>query len=1076
MKISLFLLLLGLTTFSQAQEQTKTYTGKVGQIKDYNNTSYSKLVFDSASGYFADGNKVIVNKTLEFKGTGFNWNGGQQSSSFIFTGAVLGSGNFTKTGNNSAGLDFIFNGDLSAYTGNMDIMGAFTLSGVNDDLGSSRVGILQFGQGGMATGNLNQVTGTGSITSSGVIRYNYSNSATVANLISTQYLELRGIGSTSGTLTFTKLVQSDTTEQNNKTLILTQGQKAVFQAQVKNFDFVTLTGNSSATFNDVVTMGKEDNSTLSIEYGSAATLNKASLLKKVNVSGTLHLNASFSGLESGSLGGNGRINLGSFNATAATVKTSDLNSSFSGTLHLAGGKLIKSSSESSHILWNQGTLSSAGLNEGGTRGGLIDSSFQLGRGGTLLFNLDSTGTQDIGSFVINGLFSLQSSSDDGDLKKMTFGFNLTNPTHLEAGNYLLLSSTGFQGLVFGGKTADGRLLDANALNIDSSKLSVEGLTRTSTSRTVKDIFRGTGSNGFAVGQLFLSISETNLGLTWTGTGSNIWKVSRDGDGTNAWSDAGAGTHSFYNADNIVFDDSGVNKNIVIEGLVDPVAMLVNNSMGHDYTFSSQDSASGITGTQTKITKQGTGTLTLASENFHGGGLDLQGGRVVAKAQNALGSGALLLGASTSLEIQTSQATDHFILSNVRTGSGTLEKTGAGSLTLRGDSSRTGATLVKEGDLYLESISSGGTGDLNISAGATVHHNTGEEEHHMSNALLGKGAFHKEGTGTLRLHSSNDLFEGTFEVENGLFIAESNHSIGKAALNIGAQGMVVLAGNENLASSAKNHYNDGALIIHGKEDDSLVTLSNNISGNTGKILLIKGTLDGSHSNLGNQSEVEIQGGKIQNVTRSHATSPKATQLNLTPNDALTITTFDNVQDDNIVIKNWGDKNCIHLTNGTKITLSTDSASPASIQVNQSQVVDWATPESVAVGKVQLDASSEISFSGSLTLDLSSLEWNSEALDELNRTGRQRLAFKLVDLTAGGKILYDSNFEVLLNTLAGDIHYELVGTESEIKDHLAKTGVIYVHATKDLIPEPSTTTLSLLALTGLLLKRKRSRQTH
>ena len=96
------------------------------------------------------------------------------------------------------------------------------------------------------------------------------------------------------------------------------------------------------------------------------------------------------------------------------------------------------------------------------------------------------------------------------------------------------------------------------------------------------------------------MTSSTLSLTWKGASNNTWS------GAN-WD--GSTDNMFIDGDSVTFDDSGLNRNIVVgAGGVLVTDMLVNNSVGKEYSFS----GGGITGAS--ITKKGGGALSLSNDS------------------------------------------------------------------------------------------------------------------------------------------------------------------------------------------------------------------------------------------------------------------------------------------------------------------------------------------------------------------------------------------------------------------------------------------------------------------------------
>ena len=114
---------------------------------------------------------------------------------------------------------------------------------------------------------------------------------------------------------------------------------------------------------------------------------------------------------------------------------------------------------------------------------------------------------------------------------------------------------------------------------------------------------------------------------WKGVANRIWNT------TDAnWTDEGESC-TFRDNSQVVFDDNG-SGDVILEGNLVPFSVLVNNSINHDYSFTGDGKLAG--GMQ--LTKEGCGTLTISTENEYTGGTFINGGVVVVTNAKALGSG------------------------------------------------------------------------------------------------------------------------------------------------------------------------------------------------------------------------------------------------------------------------------------------------------------------------------------------------------------------------------------------------------------------------------------------------------
>lgn len=137
-----------------------------------------------------------------------------------------------------------------------------------------------------------------------------------------------------------------------------------------------------------------------------------------------------------------------------------------------------------------------------------------------------------------------------------------------------------------------------------------------------------------------------------------------------------------------------------------------------------------------VAKTGSGTFFLSGTNTHSGGTALQGGVLEITGSEALGSGALALSGGTlrpfatfsdnraittsgtsTIDVDSGNYASSLTLEGPVSGSGTIIKTGDGSMILLGDSSHSGAVDIQEGTVVLD----GSTGSqfLVASAGAVL---------------------------------------------------------------------------------------------------------------------------------------------------------------------------------------------------------------------------------------------------------------------------------------------------------------------------------------------------------------------
>ncbi|ENQ4876345.1 autotransporter outer membrane beta-barrel domain-containing protein [Salmonella enterica] len=218
-----------------------------------------------------------------------------------------------------------------------------------------------------------------------------------------------------------------------------------------------------------------------------------------------------------------------------------------------------------------------------------------------------------------------------------------------------------------------------------------------------------------------------------------------------------------------------------------------------------------------LTKTGAGTLILNAENTYTGGTTISGGTLVATNVEALGSGDVTDNAT--LELNTGGDFDNAI-----SGSGQVVKSGDDALTLSGNNSYTGGTLISDGTLVASNVEALGSGD--VTNDAVLELNTGGD---FDNAISGSGQVVKSGDETLTLSGANSYTGGT-TISGGTLVASNVEALGSGDVtdnatlemntggdftnNIGGTGSVVKSGDEALTLSGANSYTGTTTISGG----------------------------------------------------------------------------------------------------------------------------------------------------------------------------------------------------------------------------------------------------------------------
>ncbi|EOF8164383.1 autotransporter outer membrane beta-barrel domain-containing protein, partial [Salmonella enterica subsp. enterica serovar Tennessee] len=266
----------------------------------------------------------------------------------------------------------------------------------------------------------------------------------------------------------------------------------------------------------------------------------------------------------------------------------------------------------------------------------------------------------------------------------------------------------------------------------------------------------------------------------------------------------------YSGGTLISDGTLVASNVEALGTGDVTdnATLELNTGG---TFDNAISGSG------QVEKSGDGALTLSGANSYSGGTLISDGTLIAGRVDVLGSGDVTDNAT--LELNTGGTFDNAI-----SGSGQVVKSGDETLTLSGANSYTGGTLISSGTLVANDVNALGTGD--VTDNAVLELNTGGD---FDNAISGSGKVEKSGDGTLTLSGSNTYTGGT-TISGGTLVATSVEALGSGdvtdnavlELNTGGtfdnvisgSGQVVKSGDDALTLSGANTYTGGTTINGG----------------------------------------------------------------------------------------------------------------------------------------------------------------------------------------------------------------------------------------------------------------------
>ena len=430
-------------------------------------------------------------------------------------------------------------------------------------------------------------------------------------------------------------------------------------------------------------------------------------------------------------------------------------------------------------------------------------------------------------------------------------------------------------------------------------------------------------------------------------------------------------------------------------------------------------ATGAIGGTGALVKTGSGTMVLAVVNTYSGGTTINGGTLSIIA-NALGSGALTINAGT-LEIATGFSTTRAItLGNVAStfqvdpgqtyinttafgGTGSLTKTGAGTMVLGATEAYAGSTTVSAGTLQINASERIPNASALTISGGTLDLQTFSET--VGAVVLASGSITGTGTGTLT-GSSYDMRSGTVTA----ILA------GAAALTKTTSGTVTLSGINTYTGGST--ISAGTVVVNGAL--SLGAITGGLTLNAGTLEIGTGFTTGRTITIGNAAST-FQVDASQTYTVTSAIGGTGT-LNKTGAGTMTLTgantyTGATVISNGTLIAGNLTGSALGTTSGITVNASGTLQLGASNQINDTAAMTLAggtfakgnfaegTASAVGMGALTLSASSHIDFgSGTVgILTFASLNPSTFTLNVDNWTGTPQV----VGTVSTDRLIFDSD---------------------------------------------------------------------
>ena len=812
----------------------------------------------------------------------------------IGSGATLQIGNATTSGavtgtsgvtvGAGGNLDFV-NSSSSTFSAPISGLGSVTvdlasgsiaLSGTNSYSGGTNLegGTLQvasssnLGTGGVNfTGGTLQVTSTGSYALATTVGTGGGTIDTDGNVVTWSGAITNASGA-AGSLTVT-----DSTAPNSGTLILTGNN--------------TYTGGTTITTNGTLQIGNEtgtgsiqgaviNNGFLNFDYGGNTAFGGAisgtgGLTQDDTTGGTLTLggtNTSFSGpvtIAAGKLQVASASNLGDGSSTnyvymdQGTTLAVTATGAFANKLYLSGDPTIQVATGTT-TTWNGVIV------DGATAGTL-----NVGGGGTLaLTNILNTYS---GGTVVLGNSTLRIDSDS-ELGASTGGLTLGDSTSNTGGtldvatNSFTLSSGRAVSLAGSGgtvKTETGVAFEiANGIS-GSGPLTVSGpgtfvLAGASTYTGNTNVAVGGTlqlGDGTTAGTITSTTVNNNGSLVFNEAGDLEFSNTIQGTGSVTQNDTAGGTLTLVGAEGYTGGTTitlgtlqlgdGTNLGTVSGNITDNSALIFNEPA--NVTYGGVISGSG------SLTVKGTKTVVLTANNTYTGATNIETGGTL-QVGNGGASGSISNSSSiVNNGTLTIDVTGTTTLTGGITGAGQLTQVGSGTTILAGTNTYSGATTVSSGTLQIGNATTSGSLTGNIVNNAAVAFNRTDTSIYAGN-IIGTGTVTQAGSGTTVLTGTN-TYSGATTITNGTLQVGNGGTSGSLTSNI--TNNAALAFNRSDTSTYGGVITGNGTVTQAGTGKTILTGNNTYTGATtvssGTLQIGNGGTSGSlTSNITNNANV------------------------------------------------------------------------------------------------------------------------------------------------------------------------------------------------------------------------------
>lgn len=284
------------------------------------------------------------------------------------------------------------------------------------------------------------------------------------------------------------------------------------------------------------------------------------------------------------------------------------------------------------------------------------------------------------------------------------------------------------------------------------------------------------------------------------------------------------------------------------------------------TFDTQAdfTASGVISGQGRLTKTGTGTMTLTGANSYEGGTRISAGTLQIGSGGASGS---IIGNVENNAVLAFNRSDLLTFAGSISGTGSVKQIGAGKTVLTGNNTYTGGTIISSGTLS-GSATSFGSGTIVNDAALIVDQGTNAS---MANVINGSGTFTKSGTGTLTLTGAS-LLSGATTVSAGKLAVDGSLAHSAITVEAGA----ILGGNGTVGKVTAQ---SGSTVIAGSTTGKL-TVKGDAGFSSGSSFQVDVDATGKSGRLVVEGKATISGGTVQVMAGSGTYEPQTQYTVLT----------------------------------------------------------------------------------------------------------------------------------------------------------------------------------------------------